>query len=655
MAGWSVHEDGSFSFASFGLQLQGAYPYWDGVPLRPVRIDITTLASGFRLTYRLAGGGMLTLALAQDDGSFVVRSRLSGRSHLPARLDPIGGAALLAVDQLFVQGLGFGGPSGFHSPWRQMDRSLWESYGLIGLTGAEDQGLMLGALDHRRFLCKAMVQRRTSHRGLVNRHLETDVLSLQIGFHTEGVAVEGDEVELPEIRLRAGPRVWETYRTFAGMLGSVMGARSPARPTYHYCSWYRRGCHFDRQDLDRLLSWLSAADPRLPLQAVQIDDCYAAAAGDWLEPNGQWPGGLASAFAAIKSSGFRPGIWVAPFMVGSRSRLFREHPDWVLRTLDGAPVIEWRNYGASAIAAHHDEETYALDTSHPEAMAYLRTVFTTMHGWGCRFFKTDFMDWGLKDSASVRRHTPGKTSVEHFREVLAMIRECIGEDSYWLGCIMPFMPSIGAVDGMRIANDCGESWSEGSTGNMIAESFADQYFNNLWWQNDPDVVYLRDRYISLSDREIRSLAYWHGVLGVSINTSDYYQELPAERLDLWHFLEPDDRPWTAMMPRWNRQERVRVAAREYRGLDAWALVVLNPLDTATAEVVRFSDFGVESAFVFAWEPGRARRMGKLDSVTAELPAHGAQLYFLSQWGEPPPPDLSLGGKLLSYWLIGASS
>jgi len=283
-------------------------------------------------------------------------------------------------------------------------------------------------------------------------------------------------------------------------------------------------------------------------------------------------------------------------------------------------------------------------------------VLRTLRGWGCRFLKTDFMDWGFKDSLSIRRHTPGKTSTEHFREVLTMIRQEIGEDSYWLGCIMPFAPAIGFVDGMRIANDVGPSWSESSTGNMIDESVADQYFNNVWWQNDPDVVFLRSRFTSLADHEVKALALWQGILGVAVATSEFFHELPPERLNLWYFLEPDENPWTATLPSWNRQGKLRIAAREYRGLDAWAVVVLNTGDaTATCALAMDELLGTEAAWVYSWEPGRAKRLGKFATLVAEVRPHHAQLFFISLWGESPPPDLSLGGKLLSYWLVGTGT
>ena len=100
------------------------------------------------------------------------------------------------------------------------------------------------------------------------------------------------------------------------------------------------------------------------------------------------------------------------------------------------------------------------------------------------------------------RHDLTRTSVEAFRSVLQMIREEIGEDSYWLACIAPYAPCLGLADGMRVSNDAGPSWSEGSQGNMIEETLASQYFNNVFWQNDPDCVVLRDERTHLAAHEV---------------------------------------------------------------------------------------------------------------------------------------------------------
>ena len=40
---------------------------------------------------------------------------------------------------------------------------------------------------------------------------------------------------------------------------------------------------------------------------------------------------MAAASAKLHSMGFRAGLWLAPFAVARNSRLFRDHPDWLLR------------------------------------------------------------------------------------------------------------------------------------------------------------------------------------------------------------------------------------------------------------------------------------------------------------------------------------
>ncbi len=654
MGSWTVHEDGSFDVAVEGLRLVGCYPAIDGAALHPQAIVVDRSKGAPTVEYRLPAGS-LVLAFAKDEDSLVLKATLRGMAKAPHWVLPLSGGRVEGAAQFFKQGLGFGGPSGFFPLDAKKDPWTLESYFSAGLVDASDATLAIGAYDHARFLFKAVALNRVHRRGLVDRHIDRAEIQLECGFSTERVAL-GGELALPDIHFIASSRPWDAFRRLAIKTGRVMKARTSAPPSFHWCSWYRRACHFSRQDLDEMLRGLATIKPAMPLQTIQIDDGYCASPGDWLDPTPQWPGGLESAFKAIRAQAYKPGVWIAPFMIGSRSNLYRQHPDWVIRGVDGKPVIEWNNYGGSAIASHNDEETYAIDTSHPEAFAYLRSVFKSLRTWGCRFIKTDFMDWGFKDSLTVKRHAPGKTSVEYFREALAMIREEMGEDTYWLGCIAPFGPFIGMADGMRVANDVVVEWSKGSTGNMIDECWADQYFNNVWWQNDPDVVFLRDQYIKLSDGEIKALAYFHGILGTSINSSDAFHEIPPARLKLWRFIEPNDKRWTATLPFWNKPRKLKVAVRDFEGADSWAVLALNQGEDTVTEQFRMKDaIGLDEAFVYQWEPGRAKPIGKQSALVSEVGAHGGALYFVSKRDEPPPPDLSLGGKNLTHWVTGAIS
>lgn len=50
------------------------------------------------------------------------------------------------------------------------------------------------------------------------------------------------------------------------------------------------------------MSGIKTIEPRIPLQAIQIDDGYCLQ-GDWLEANDKCPGGMETAFRVIKDAG----------------------------------------------------------------------------------------------------------------------------------------------------------------------------------------------------------------------------------------------------------------------------------------------------------------------------------------------------------------
>ncbi len=64
--------------------------------------------------------------------------------------------------------------------------------------------------------------------------------------------------------------------------------------------------------------------------------------GDWQADRRKLPGGVAGISRKIREMGLAFGIWVEPEMVNVRSRLYREHPDWVLQ-IPGKPHSEGRS------------------------------------------------------------------------------------------------------------------------------------------------------------------------------------------------------------------------------------------------------------------------------------------------------------------------
>lgn len=634
---WKIHPDGTYDILCGALRILGAGPGLDDAPARG-RAVRTTADS---IEYDLAEGA-LALRFRRTASGFAIATVLEGLPEAPHWVFPLFHGCVDGADRFFRHGLGFAGPSGFVRLADQPDSIALESYMATALCEPGGAALAFGPTDHRNYLHKSALMRRTHRRGLGNPHVDRQAYVLEAGYAAERIPLPDGRLVLPDLHFVPGPSTWDAMRSWARLAADDMGARTEKEPRYHWCSWYDRARFLTREQLEERLDGLANSSPSPDVQTVQIDDGYMPSRGDWLEVNHRWPGGLAQAFRSIADHGYAAGVWVAPYMVGNRSRLYAEHPDWMLRDADGEIIREWQHYNGTA----NDEEHYVLDTSHPDAMDYIRNVFRTMRDWGATFFKTDFLDWGLKDSTTVRRHTSGKTSVQHFRDLMKVIREEIGEDSYWLGCICPFAPAVGMVDGIRVANDVGCHWSEGGLGNMLQESYADLYLNGLFWQNDPDVLYIRDYFTKLSDRETMSLALWDGMLGGSVNTSDAYHRCPPERRRLWRFLKPAATVATARAPYWDKQRPTRVLARRYEDHDAWSVLVLNPTGRRETEALPVSELvGLPEAWCYTWGPDGHQAIGRRAELVARLESHEAMLYYLAGDDTPPPEGLTLGGAM----------
>ena len=372
------------------------------------------------------------------------------------------------------------------------------------------------------------------------------------------------------------------------------------------------------------------------LQYIQLDAGYCPSLGDWLQPNHLFPEGLEKAAATIRKAGYLPGIWIGPFMVGDQSALFREHPDWILYDRNGGPVTRIKSYNEPKAWGNPDGNYYVLDTSHPQAVDYLREVFRTLYKWGFRLFKTDFMLWNMIDSAEVKRFDPSKTSVEILRATLKMIREEIGEESYLLGCIAPFLPFIGYADGMRIAGDVGAQW-EGAYGpvNLLQEIQADGYFQNLYWQNDPDAMLLRDFDVFLKPEEEESLALLQAVSGGVVTTSDPLHRLSEEKQKFFGFLKPGIEHRTPVFPYLgkNREDLVLTHRLEQGNL----LFVMNPSEREMIQIYSLEElFSKGRWFVRRWHDAPSSEPES--SIIVRLKPHESALFFLTEKPSAKEPD-----------------
>jgi hypothetical protein len=448
-----------------------------------------------------------------------------------------------------------------------------------------------------------------------------------------------------------GLREWARIAASA----SPIPPRLSAPPITGWCSWYNLYAYINEENL---LDHLHAAETvakreNLPMRVFQIDDGFTPEMGDWLEVKPQFPRGMKPLLNDIRLAGFTPGLWIAPFMVGNRSHLYRDHPDWVIKDCsDGKPLAHMRFYGEFRWHKR-SEEYYILDATHPDAFAYLRNVFRTWRReWGCEYFKTDFMHFGSEYGTDrALWHTPGMTRIEIWRRVAEMIREEIG-DARWLGCGCPLWASIGLVDGVRIGRDVGVVWSgDYSAQSLLRDQSCRNFANHILWQSDPDCVLLREHFSDLSEEEIKSLALYAGMTGGVVMTSDHLGELSPDRLRLWKLLLSEQRASCdfPLLGRselfYERSESVQPIPLRYaaRAEDPVLVQVRHPsnssghgamffLNTASQTIQRtypLADLGInDPVYLYSWENESTTEQTEF-GIAVILPGHHSALYFFS--------------------------
>lgn len=606
---YRLHRNGRWDILGTYVQLKNAYPAVDGSPLSPVSVSVENDS----IIYYLEKG-QIELKFFQRDGMIEVLGRMHGL-HGAHDIELLADATAEHASHVFIQGFGMEGPSGCRAIRDIKKENGLRSDGLLSLFN-DDGAFFVYALDHRHYVNRYCVE-------VAGKLFADDSVCFSGGFNLENTA--GDEVTLPSLFFSEEKTLFTGLQDCAKKIAGNMNARTVKPPVFHWCSWYYLYENLSQTLLEEYLSEFQKRK-NIPFQYIQIDAGYMPHPGDWLLVNHRFPEGLKKAAKTILDAGYQAGVWVAPFIVGDQSELFKKHPDWVLRDLEGKPVTKIQSYNEPKMWGNCDCDYYVLDTSHPEALAYLEEVFRTFRAWGFSLFKTDFMLWNMYDTSKVRRYDSSMTSVEILRNALKTIREAIGEESYLLGCIAPFLTFIGYADGMRIAGDVGAQWAENyGPVNMLRELQADTYFNHIYWQNDPDSVLLRDFAIHLKPHEIQSLALLQALSGGAVTTSDPVHEIADERAELLRFITPRGKvcpqlPYFAQ----ERQDIVLLHRLKQGNL----LFAMNPTDRPLTVVYRYEEFFQEKEWYVRLYGSDMTEKGELYTTT--LKPHDSVLLFLTR-------------------------
>lgn len=529
------------------IRLETLAPIIDGAVIEGDP-EITRDDATFLLAWTLTDGERFELTLEDAAaGGLAGRFRLTGFSG-ERRLQSLGLAIGRArnVQRYLRNGYMSWDGSYFVEPDQarevaKADPAILSGYAATALVSRQSEVAVIGFLRHDRF------QSRLSF------DFEKGPLSLTLETLVDGVPRQG-EVEGEPFLILAAASYEEGMREWARAVAaaSPIPPRLPQKRLTGWCSWYNLYASLSpdviTEHLQAAKRYRASSDA--PFDIFLIDDGFTPEMGDWLETRPQFAEGMKPILDEIAAAGFTPGLWIAPFMVGNRSKLYAAHPDWVVRDRKtGKPLAPMTFYGEFRWHKR-SEEYYVLDVTHPEAEAYIRTVFRIWRQeWGCRYFKADFLHLGSTYGPDVARwHRDDLSRMEIWMIMARLMREEIGDASLLL-CGSPLWAPVGLADAVRIGRDIGVTWQgHYSAESLLRDQTSRNFGNGILWQADPDCILLRDRFHDLTDAQVQSLALFAGLAGGVLMTSDHLDEVPAERRDLLTRLLDDGKPFTCDFP-----------------------------------------------------------------------------------------------------------
>ena len=314
-----------------------------------------------------------------------------------------------------------------------------------------------------------------------------------------------------------------------GAWAAAQPGRATAPFQVGWCSWYQ---YFDRVTEDDIRSNLALAGA-WPFDVFQIDDGFQPAIGDWLSTNDKFPSSLDALAGDIAGAGFRPGLWIAPFLAAPDSEVARAHPDWFATHHTGQPLVGMVN-------EHWGGAVHVLDTTKADVLEHLELLARDLVSMGFTYLKLDFT---YAPGLVGTYEDPRPTVRERVRAGFEAIRRGAGDDAFLLGCGAPIASCIGIVDGMRIGPDVAPRWEPRdhfpgyaavapSTANALRATRARQFMHRRLWLNDPDCVMLRTTDTDLTPEQVRTWALAVGDSGGMVLVSDDLALLGADERSL---------------------------------------------------------------------------------------------------------------------------
>ena len=278
----------------------------------------------------------------------------------------------------------------------------------------------------------------------------------------------------------------------------------------------------------------------VPLDYFAVGRGWYAALGDWNNPAPGFPSGMSSLATEIRGSGYTPGIWTAPFVVGVDSAVFRTRKDWLVKENGRAPRQAGR-------PTHHGPPFFALNLSRADVRQYIAESYRRMRDqWSFNFFILDYL------YAAALCPPDGLSRGGAMNAAMDFLCS-LKKNETWLCGAVPIESAFGRTEYCRIAADTTARWENrflrsiharerASTVNALRSTIGRRQLNARFFINAVDSFILRGTKRTMESARRYTQLLIHMLFGGFLSTSDNIAEYSADEKRLFFSLFPMARP-----------------------------------------------------------------------------------------------------------------
>ena len=326
--------------------------------------------------------------------------------------------------------------------------------------------------------------------------------------------------------------VFDRYLSLRNKASETTSQNVPILPGERAAAWSSRreaNNTIDEVSLRRNLA--EFRDRKVPLKYFIIDDGWELTPGDWESPSSGFPSGMSSLAAEIKGSGYIPGIWFAPFIVGRDSAIFRNRKEWLAKE-------PGKRVKPAGWIPSHGGSFYTLDLSRNDVKKYIAESIERLRGeWGFSLIKLDLL-------YTAALYPPeGKSRGEAMTDAMSFLHSLKGKTEYLLNSV-PLESAFGKAEYCRIAAETTPFWEHPFTRNLhcrerfstlnnLRSTVGRRHLDGRFFSNDTGSFHLSCVKNSMEPPRRYTQLLLHFLLGKLITTSDSLADYDEDEMNTY--------------------------------------------------------------------------------------------------------------------------